>query len=365
MTSRCALREWAGVTLLDSLRYGSALYAPWRRADAWTRLCNRIERLTENPNGRGLRCEWKWGSDLHAPTVWPSWGRRLLDVALAEWPIRFAGAPVSRSGTTVSFVFAHAGADRFPQLLSTLSSVFAQTDVQVECVVVDQSPEPLEALLPRGVVYHHLDKRHCEPGWHKSWAYNVGARMASGDILVFHDGDICAPERYAAEVVRSIHHDGYQAVSLQRFLYCLDEPSTARLEELDDIPADVKVSRVYQNWKGGTIALEREVFFAVGGFDEGFVDWGGEDDEFYHRCQVIRHCRYGYLPFVHLWHAPQAGRHRLGNANVERILPERLDVPASVRRDELARRDPGQWDQPDPALSYRSRLSRVEGAGVA
>ena len=43
--------------------------------------------------------------------------------------------------------------------------------------------------LPPGITYRHLAKAGVARGWHKSWAYNVGARAATGDILVFHDGD--------------------------------------------------------------------------------------------------------------------------------------------------------------------------------
>ncbi len=56
---------------------------------------------------------------------------------------------------------------------------------------------------------------------------------------------------------------------------------------------------------GGSIALSRDAFHAIGGYDESFVGWGGEDNEFWERAQTRRVWPYGYLPFVHLWHAPQ------------------------------------------------------------
>lgn len=348
------VKEWAGVTLLDAPRYWRALYAPWRRPDAWTRLSNRIERLTEHPAGLGVRCEWKWGSYLHAPTVYPSWGRRLMKVALTQWPIRFADSPASTARPKVSFLFAHAGQDRVPQLLQTLKSVFAQRDVQVECIVVDQSETSIGPLMPPAVTFAHLEKRGRERGWHKSWAYNIAARMATGTILVFLDGDICVPDRYAAELVRTIHERKYQAVSLQRFLFYVDEPSTKSIERVDGFPNDVQVLHAYQNWKGGTIALEREAFLGIGGFDEGFVNWGGEDDEFYDRCRLLRHWQYGYLPFVHLWHVPQSERLNPSNVNEHVVLPARLAIPADERRQELRARSFGELTGPDPRISYAS-----------
>ena len=40
--------------------------------------------------------------------------------------------------------------------------------------------------------------------------------------------------------------------------------------------------------QGGTIALEREAYFEIGGYDECFVGWGGEDNEFFQRCQTTK-----------------------------------------------------------------------------
>ena len=57
---------------------------------------------------------------------------------------------------------------------------------------------------------------------------------------------------------------------------------------------------------GGSIGISRQAFFEVGGFDGRFIGWGGEDNEFWERAQTRTVYAYGYLPFVHLWHAPQA-----------------------------------------------------------
>ncbi|MBS0201603.1 MAG: glycosyltransferase [Planctomycetes bacterium] len=351
------LRNMAGVALLDWPRYRRAL----RRAGdskpaprGWVSLCNRIEQLTPNPDGPGVQCEWMWGSELHACDVWRRLGRDVMCAALREWPIRFADRPASREGPRVSFIFAHAGRDRVTQLCRTIHAVFAQQDVQVECIVVGQSPSPVEGNLPDGIRFRHLDKSNVAPGWHKSWAYNVGARIATGDVLIFQDGDVCPPQRYASEVARTILQDGYDVASIQRFLFYLDPATTRRIEECNSLEIGCTPERVFQNWKGGTIAVRREAFFNLGGFDEGFVDWGGEDDEFYHRCSAVRHCRFGYVPFVHLWHRPQPDRKASDNPNISRIMPWRLGIPVKTRIAELVDRKFGNPETPDPGRSYKS-----------
>ena len=63
----------------------------------------------------------------------------------------------------------------------------------------------------------------------------------------------------------------------------------------------------------------------------GFVNWGGEDAEFYDRCAEVGHCRHGYLPFVHLWHPPQPSKY--GKQREENIdfFQRRMEIPRQER----------------------------------
>lgn len=350
-------RNLAGILVKDLWRYVPALWsnAPDQRSDSrWIYLKNRIETLQRNPDGRGVRCDWTWSSDLHACHVIPGFGRRLLELSLQQWPISFADAPVSNSGPKFSFLFAHEGTNRLPHLQHVIRTIFAQRNVQVEIVVVDLSHTAIGPQLPANVVYEHVDTSGLSPGWRKAWAFNIAARRATGEYLVCHDGDVCIPEMYGAELLAAFRK-GHDAVSIQRFLFYLDEPATQQVFRDSKIPVSSPPMQVLQNFKGGTIAVLREHFFDVGGFDEGFVDWGGEDDEFYNRCGARRHLRFGYMPFVHLWHAPQHHRIMPDNLNISLVLPQRLAIPAEQRISELFRRDFGNVDRPDPLVSYKTQ----------
>lgn len=368
MASWQKTKEIAGVLLKDLGRYALALYGPGCRRSpnsGWLQLRNRRERLTPNPSGPGVRCEWVWGSELHACHVLPRLGQRLIKSTLYDWPIRFAPSPQGSSGPKVSFLFAHGGYDRLPQLRQVIRAVFAQRGVRVECIVADMSPESIEPELPIGVKHLYIDTRSLPAGWYKAWAFNIAARRATGDILVFQDGDVCVPTRYAAELARTVLSEGYDVASIQRFLFYLDEPSTQMTYWEGDIPENTRPIRVLQNWKGGTIALAREAFFALGGFDEGFVDWGGEDDEFFDRCSALRHCRYGYLPFLHLYHPPQPDRRAPDNVNVSQALPMRLALGREERIAELRSRDWGNSTAPAPLVSYKTTLGSAPAESCA
>lgn len=50
------------------------------------------------------------------------------------------------------------------------------------------------------------------------------------------------------------------------------------------------------------IAIGRETFDEVGGFDEGFIGWGYEDVDFANRCATVAPIRRVSGPVRHLWH---------------------------------------------------------------
>jgi hypothetical protein len=348
------LKEFAGVVLKDAARYRDALESV-RTADngdpLWLHLCNRNEVLEVNPAGPGVRCLWRWTSDLHACGVRPAYARRLAQRAFERWPLQFTSklAPVSQP--EVSFIIAHEGTARIDHLIWTLKSMFGQRGVAVECVVVDQSDKPgVAERLPAGVRCFHRPRPAGLTGWRKSWAFNLGAREATGEILVFHDGDIVCPADYAATLVQQM--EGYGAASIQRFLFNLHPQTTEDIFRNGNWPERWTPERVRQNWEGGTIAVRRDAFFEIGGYDEAFVGWGGEDNEFFDRCVAVDHLRFGFVPFVHLWHKPQADKHVVDNQNINRVLSERLSVPVEARIRELRRRGFGDDGWPDPRTGY-------------
>ena len=349
-------RELIGVLCKDTFRYIPKLYfsgdnSSWVSLGSWIYLRNRYESLIGNPHGPGVICDWEFSSQLHACKIIPHWGKQLMRLALDDWPIEFSTTPKIKTAPTVSFIFAHAGLDRLPQLNQTIFSLWGQLDSCVECVVIDLTPDSVQEHLPEGVIYHHIPTNHLSPGWRKSWAYNIGARVASGDILVFHDGDICVPNRYVQELLKWLYFGDYQVASIQRFLFYLSAYETEKIIQTQSI-VPTFADNILQNWQGGTIAIRKQDFFAIGGFDEGFVNWGGEDLEFFDRCRLLRHFSFGYLPFIHLFHQPQKDHRLITNLNTAKVLPARLRVKPSDRRDELVQRQFGNSEFPDPPVPY-------------
>jgi hypothetical protein len=69
---------------------------------------------------------------------------------------------------------------------------------------------------------------------------------------------------------------------------------------------------------GGSLAITSAAFAAIGGMDEEFVGWGGEDNEFWDRCLTRPTWTWGYEPIVHLWHPSQPLKGQADNPNLVR-----------------------------------------------
>ncbi len=329
------MREWFGVWVKDRWRYERALQSSGRH---YLALANRREELEPAPNGNGFACCWQFTSRLHAPTIQPRLGQRLLRRCLTDAPIRLCRQPPLPTGQPqISVLIGHRGLDRLPLLLATLESLAAQTDVAFECVVIEQDSQPWISLLLPGWVRHvHTPPDRPGAPYNRSKAFNAGALQARAPVLLLHDNDMLVPCGYLKRILQNVAL-GYQAVNPKRYVFYLSEcHSSAVLHAaaaLDAWPAE----SIVQNLEaGGSVAITRQAFWEIGGMDEDFEGWGGEDNEFWDRCQTLRCWIWGYEPLVHLWHQRQPLKHAAQNPNLvlarERLSEERLQRIAQLKQ---------------------------------
>ena len=322
-----SLRTRAGALIYDVPRFVRAM-----RDRRWIEMRNRSESIAGD--GRGVRCNWEFTSELHIANVFPSAGARLMRAAFAQWPMALRDGPASTEAPQVTFVIGHRGVERLPHLLMTLRSIAGQLDAAIECVVVEQSAtREIESRLPSWVRYIHTPSTD---DYNRAWTLNAGAAAARGEIVVLHDNDMLVPARYAAECVARAS-EGWDFLELKRFTFYLDESRTRAVFESGIVPTDVP-STVIQNLLGATIAARRSAYLAIGGFDESFVGWGGEDNEFWERAEVGgKAYRFGYLPFMHLHHAPQKGKLQGSMAPAVKRYYDLRSVPPEERIRRLTR----------------------------
>lgn len=348
-----SLRHKLGAIAYDLPRFVNAMGSS--RANGsdiarWVYYCNRNERLMVAPDRQGVACDWQWTSDLHIAKVFPSLGLRLMTRTLADWPITLRPEPeVQTAPTEVSFIIGHRGQARLPHLLLTLQSIAAQSQVACECIVVEQSVTPeIQSALPSWVRYMHTPLPQADMPYCRSWAFNVGAQMAQGGLLVLHDNDLLVPHDYAAQLMKRFD-EGYEVINLKRFIFYLSETHAGRMLATQQLLLNEAPEAIMQNAQGGgSIAIARDAYFAIGGFDESFIGWGGEDLEFWERAKTRSVWPYAYLPIVHLWHEAQPGKRAInGNGlHTAKLIKQRLAIPPAVRIDELCKRSFGRCDGP-------------------
>lgn len=298
----------------------------------WTLIRNRAEKITSN--GKGVLCHWEYGSDLHIANVYAIAARWLMRRALATFPITCRDEPHPHDAPPeVSFLIGHRGVERLPLLLATLRSLAGQRHVPIECVVVEQSKhQEIDTALPGWVRYLHTPvdagRDYC-----RAATFNSGARVARGRVLVFHDNDMLVPDCYAA-CVAGLGGEGWKFMDLKRFIFYLDEPDTGTVLARGAVNSGF-AGRIVQNLHGGSVAATRSDYFEIGGFDEEYVGWGGEDLDFWDRATHHGSAYgFGFLPFVHLWHPAQRGKLEGDSPAIRRYAAMR-EIPPVERIERL------------------------------
>ncbi|HEY2830190.1 MAG TPA: galactosyltransferase-related protein [Thermoanaerobaculia bacterium] len=296
---------------IGALIYDWPLYRRMRRSGRWELMHNRDETIATD--GRGVACEWEFTSDLHIAKVLPSAGAALMRMAFAQWPIVSDEVPERMGEPVISFVIGHRGVSRLPHLLATLDTIAGQREVAIECIVVEQDREPVvEKRIPQWVRYLFTP---CESDYNRAAAFNAGVAAARGEFVVLHDNDILVPAGYAREVVAR-GREGFELMNLKRFLF--------HLERLND-----RVPRsIMQNAQGGSIAASKRAYIDIGGYDDEFVGWGGEDNDFWDRARAHGNVYgFGYLPMIHLHHEAQKGKGDRAAPAVQRYYDIRSTPP--------------------------------------
>jgi hypothetical protein len=180
---------------------------------------------------------------------------------------------------------------------------------EIEVIVVEQDAFPrLDPPLEYGgsvarFAYH--------PGpFNKAWGLNLAVHFAHAPVLAIGDADVIAPKTFAAAVDRC---RSVAAVKPYRTIVDLTPEETARVrggewDLLPPRPADALPNREEQGehvvFAGGLFLIQRECLLRLGGFDERFLGWGGEDDAMTQKLNRARvpTAEIDGPPAIHLWH---------------------------------------------------------------
>lgn len=156
----------------------------------------------------------------------------------------------------------------------------------------------------------------------KSAAVNDGVSRANGDVLVIVDADgyiSVDAVLYCAKEIRRAREEGHRLwyVPYRQFYRLTEQASDRVLESSpsdpylfptppnpEDIQSRLGSGAGRGHWYGALIQIvPREAFYEVGGWDERFRGWGGEDHSIMRATDTL-YWRHKTLPgqVLHLWH---------------------------------------------------------------
>lgn len=298
---------------------------------SWLDLHNRNEKLLIGSDKHSRICTWQESSWLSVAKIFPSFGKAILEECIQLTPIVLnkQNNYTNDQTTELSVILPVGGEDRVEQFITTVKSFLSQT-IPTEIIVVEEAEEPIyKNLCPKGTTYIYIPRL---PGkqFNKSKALNAGAKAAKSNILLLQDSDVLVPTCFAAQIKQRFDL-GWEILKPMRFIFHLSQEESMKVQQTEQINLDT-LSDIQQNNPGISTALTKSVYCEVGGHDESFEGWGGEDLEFLDRLEGRKFFKGSFLWGIHLWHPPAPKK--LGEGNVAQ-LKEKLEISRQKRIQKL------------------------------
>jgi hypothetical protein len=176
-----------------------------------------------------------------------------------------------------SYIITHRSASQYRHrnLLAVIEWLKDFKDIEI--IVVEQDSVPkIKNELPEHVnyIFAYNAGLFC-----KAWGFNIGANASTGQILIFSDNDIILNKNNFLDFLQKSKTSTF--CTPHKFFYVkLSEAETSSmLNNLNDIkmPAGKSVPRMLGIITGGIFSITRNAYFEIGGSDENFRGWGGED----------------------------------------------------------------------------------------
>ncbi len=233
---------------------------------------------------------------------------------------------------------------------------------RLEVVVADDGSRVAPELGERP--YRTTLVRQPDLGFRAAAARNLGAAAGGGDLLCFLDGDTVPDRGYVAAMVDAVGTGQVLAVGRRRHVDLRGwVPSRVRDWLLggrgpDEHPAPQWLADAYCRTEnlatvgddgyrfviGAVLALPRGLFESVGGFEESFTEYGGEDWELANRCWLAG-ADFRHVPEAVAWH----DGHDFAGRSEDHVAVKNVEglATAPFITDPAARGHGLLWPQPD------------------
>ena len=187
---------------------------------------------------------------------------------------------------------------------------------RIEIILVEQDKKPkLPDFSIKGV--KHIFTKSNMP-FNKSWAFNVGLKYATTDVIVFGDCDLIMDPHKFINALKLL--ETYECVSpYSRVIDLNPNEVNFNLEQMNLINRPGRGETDIQKicLSGGIIMYRKEAIYKIGGFDQSFIGWGGEDDFQSHKSKIFLTCYEQSATCYHLWHERGAPEQKWYKRNLD------------------------------------------------
>lgn len=147
--------------------------------------------------------------------------------------------------------------------------------------------------------------------YNRGWAFNVGAKFSSSEVLIFSDTDLLIK---AEELLISIElcRNKFDAVDPKGKVFAMYKG------EKNFFNPDKFEIRKGINFSGGICVFKKTEFFKIFGWDEDLQGWGGEDDVMTHKMKkMLKFLKKTNFNIFHLFHTATSKNNERLRENVK------------------------------------------------
>lgn len=164
--------------------------------------------------------------------------------------------------------------DRLSNLKRTLEWMYTFT----ECEIILVEQDAYSKIKEYNFFIKHIFLKSNEP-YNRSWAFNVGLKYSTTNIIVFTDSDLIIEDKQIIESIKLL--DNYDVIS-----------PYSRVIDLNNIQSKLPYDKIFKlkkesrgeldnqkiNLCGGMVIFNKDSVKMIGGWCEYFTSWGGEDN---------------------------------------------------------------------------------------
>jgi len=237
----------------------------------------------------------------------------------------------------ISYIIPVKCTDREQSIITVINNIRAQKFPIININIVEQDSKHvinIDQLMPINYIDAIIDGNEL---FNKSYAFNVGVKNCTTNKMILHDADMLAQEDYTQKIYDDMMDKGFSHIG--RSVLYTNKEACDLINISGKVDSEVECERIVGYFEGGSLGVDKDIYWGCGGFNEDFEGYGCEDCDFYARVtKYVGYIENRTVDLLHMWHSRVGGwtRHHEDNKKIEEQL-NRLEMSDRIKaqRDQL------------------------------